>query len=268
MLRKPHAILLATAAVVVLVLLVLPEHSRARVRVALGGLFLPLFGLASSSQAAGAKVSQSLTSKASLEARLEALERTNTVLRGQLLEAQAAARENDRLRQMLGYPARTAFRLQPARVIGRDPATWWQNVHLDVGLRHGVTNNLPVLSAEGLVGRVVESGPSMCRVVLIGDPNCPVAAALAETSETGIIRGASGGDIQGALVDLTFLPRSAVVKPGQRVLTSGQGGVFPAGISIGEVVDVRAVGSGVYLEARVRLGANLAALDHVWVKLP
>jgi rod shape-determining protein MreC len=105
-------------------------------------------------------------------------------------------------------------------------------------------------------------------VVLIGDPNCPVAAALADTSDTGIIRGVSGGEIRGALVELTYLARSASLKPGQRVVTSGQGGVFAPGIPIGELVDSRPAGSGIYMEARVRLSVNLGALDHVWVKLP
>jgi rod shape-determining protein MreC len=105
-------------------------------------------------------------------------------------------------------------------------------------------------------------------VVLVGDPNCPVAAALAETGETGIIRGASGGDVHGTLVDLSYLSRSALVRAGQRVVTSGQGGVFPAGIPVGEVIDARTIEAGIYVEARVRLSANLAALDRVWVRLP
>ncbi len=268
MLRKPHAIFLLVAAFAVVVLLALPEPSRNRLRVAIGSLFLPLFGLAGSTHTATAKVASGLVPRTVLAARIEALERTNQILRAALVELRAAAGEADRLRQMVGYPTRSAWRLQPARVIGRDPASWWQSVHLDVGLRQGVTTNLPVLGPEGLVGRVAESGPFSCRVVLLGDPNCPVAAALAETGESGIIRGASGGDVQGALVDLSYLPRSAVVKPGQRVVTSGQGGVFPAGIPVGEVVDGRAVGSGVYVEARVRSSVNLGALDLVWVKLP
>lgn len=268
--RKPHLILLVLVALAVLVLLVLPEHTRSRVRMAFGSLFLPLFGLASSVQAAAERATSAtpVIPRASLVGRLEDLRRDHDRLQLTLAELRIAAQENDRLRQMLGYAPRAAWRLKPARVIGRDPANWWRSVHLDVGLKDGITHNLPVLTPEGLVGRVAEAGAHTCRVVLVGDPNCPVAAVIQENSETGIIRGASGGDIHGSLVDLSYLSRNALVKPGQRVATSGQGGVFPRGIAVGEVVDARAVGDGVYLEARVRLTVNLGALDHVWVKLP
>lgn len=268
MLRKPHAILLTAAALALLLFLLLPEHSRARLRVAVGSAFLPLFSLAGSGQQAASRAASALVPRGALQDRIAALEHENQSLRLSVAELQAAVRETDRLRQMLGYPARSAWRLHPARVIGRDPANWWQSIRIDVGSRQGITTNLAVLAPEGLVGRVAEVGPWHSRVVLVGDPNCPVAAALEATSETGIIRGASGGEIQGALVDLTYLPRSAVLKPGQRVVTSGQGGVFPLGIPIGDLVDARPAGSGVYVEARVRLAVNLGALNHVWVKLP
>lgn len=265
--RKPHAILLAAAALALISVLALPESGRARLRLAFGSLFLPLFGVAGTG-ASAAKNLPTLAPRAALEARIEALERTNRVLGLALAEARAAVHDADRLRQMAGYPARASWRLRPARVVGRDPANWWQSVHLDVGQRAGITTNLAVLTPEGLVGRVAEVSPWTCRVLLVGDPNCPVSASLADTGETGILRGGTGGDIQGALVDLSYLPRSAAVKPGQRVVTSGQGGVFPPGIAVGDVVDARPAGLGVYVEARVRLAVNLAALDHVWVKLP
>src|SRR5262249_51842143 len=155
-------------------------------------------------------------------------------------------RENDQLRQMLGYAQRSTWRLKPARVVGRDPANWWRSVHIDVGSRQGITQDLAVVTPNGgLVGRVAEAGPWMSRVVLIGDPNCPVSVSLVGGGEMGIIRGAALGDIQGGWVDLSYLSRYATVKAGQRVITSGEGGVFPRGINVGEVVDLSTVGDGI-----------------------
>jgi rod shape-determining protein MreC len=268
MLRKPHLILWLAVALGAVMILALPEPARARLRVALSSLYLPLFGLAGSVEGAVDRASLALTPPAALAAQRDSLEQENAALRMALLEAQAAARESDRLREMAGYAPRAAWRLLPARVIGRDPSHWWRSVHLDVGLRQGVTPNLAVMTPDGLVGRVAESGPWTSRVVLIGDPNCPVAAALADSGETGIIRGVSGGELHGEVVDFSYLSRNALVRPGQRVVTSGQGGVFPAGVLVGEVVDARMVGEGIFLEARVRLAVNLGALSHVWVKLP
>jgi len=268
MLRKPHFVLLLAVSLAVLVLLGLPASARSKVRLAFGSLFLPLFGLASTAQAVGERVGTTVTPRSVLAARLRELEDENRTIRVALMESEAAVRENERLRQMVGYPARNRWRLRPARVIGRDPSSWWQAVHLDVGAGDGVITNLAVLAPEGLVGRVAEVGPSTCRVVLIGDPNCPVSAALAESRETGIVKGASAGEFRGAVVDLSYLSRDAVVRPGQKVVTSGQGGIYPPGILVGEVIDSRMVEAGIYLEARVRLAVALAAIDHVWVKLP
>ncbi len=268
MLRKPHLVLVIAVALVVLVLLALPEHTRSRVRMAVASLFLPLFGLASTVQNTADRAASAIVPRSALLARIRELEEQNRLFQLEAAEARAAAQEADRLRAMVGYAPRSPWKLKPARVIGRDPANWWRGVHLDVGLRDGVVTNLAVLTPEGLVGKVAEVGPRTARVVLVGDPNCPVAAALADSGSTGIVRGVSGGDIEGAIVDLSFLPRSAVVKPGMRVVTSGQGGVFPPGILVGEVIDSRAVGEGVYLDARVRLSVNLGSLDHVWIRLP
>jgi rod shape-determining protein MreC len=266
--RKPHLILLISVSLAVLVILALPAHTRSRVRVAISSLFLPLFGLAGSVHAVAERAVSAATPREVLLDRIEVLEKENNGLRLAIAEAQAAMHENDRLRQMVGYAPRLRWNLRPAHVIGRDPANWWRSVHIDVGLRHGVTNNLAVLTPDGLVGRVAECSAWTSRVILVGDPNCPVGAALAERGETGIIRGASAGDIEGTLVDLTYLSRNAAVSPGQQVVTSGQGGVFPRGIRIGDVLDARMVGDGIFLEARVRLAVDPGALDLVWVKLP
>ena len=125
-----------------------------------------------------------------------------------------------------------------------------------------------VLGPEGLIGRVVGPSARAAQIVMLGDPNCPVAAAVRETGDQGIIRPLPGSDVENDVVGLTFLPRNAALQPGQKVFTSGAGGVFPPGILIGEIVDFRSVGHGLYLEARVRLAARPGAADWVWVKLP
>jgi len=102
---------------------------------------------------------------------------------------------------------------------------------------------------------------------LVGDPNCKVSALVEnEARDTGVLGPA--GPLENDLVILRYLPRSATVKPGQTVVTSGLGGVFPKGIPVGQVVDTRPVEHGLYLEARVRLAVNPNALTEVWVLWP
>jgi rod shape-determining protein MreC len=74
--------------------------------------------------------------------------------------------------------------------------------------------------------------------------------------------------LDSSLVNLGFLSRNAALAPGQKVVTSGLGGIFPAGIPIGTIVDFRSVEFGLYTEARVKLAANLSALEEVWVLFP
>jgi len=117
------------------------------------------------------------------------------------------------------------------------------------------------------VGRVSSVSLTRSQVTLVGDPNCKVAARVNnETHDSGVI--GPSGPLETELVELGYLSRNANLKSGQAVLTSGEGGIFPAGIPIGKVVDVQSVDSGSRTEARVKLAANLSALQEVWVKFP
>ncbi len=105
------------------------------------------------------------------------------------------------------------------------------------------------------------------QVVLLGDPNCKVAALVEnETRDKGVI-GASD-PLDNSLIVLGYLSKSANLKAGQSVSTSGLGGIFPSGIPIGKVVDARPVEYGLYVEARVKLATSLSGLEEVWVLFP
>jgi rod shape-determining protein MreC len=99
---------------------------------------------------------------------------------------------------------------------------------------------------------------------LIGDPNCKVSALVEnQAHDMGVIT--ASGPLDNSLVQLTYLAGSANLKPGQNVITSGLGGIFPKGIPLGQIVDSRPVEFGLYTEARVKLSADLGALEQVWV---
>jgi rod shape-determining protein MreC len=268
MLRRPHYIALGLIVLLTLVTLNLPGRTTARLKLGIGGLFLPLFGLANSTQQAAGTVGDAVVPRRELLRQNEELRRNNERLGLQAVQAQETARENVRLRQLLGWQAqRTPWKLKLARVVLHDPANWWHTVQIDLGSRDGLQMNLPVLTMDGLVGRVSAVGLTRSQVTLLGDPNCKVAARVEnETNDSGVI--GPSGPLETELVELGFLSRNANLKPGQAVVTSGEGGIFPPGITIGKVVDVQAVDYGSRTEARVKLAANLNALHEVWVKLP
>lgn len=268
MLKRPQYIILGLVFVLALVILNLPGQTAARIKLAIGSLFLPLFGLTSAGQQTAAKVTDAVLPHAELARQNELLRRENEQLRIQAMHAAEIARENDRLRQQVGWQQRQRqWKLKLAHVILRDPANWWRTVQIDLGSRDGLSNNLAVLTSDGLVGRTSSVSLMRSQVVLIGDPNCKVAALVQnETRDTGVI--GSGGAFDNSLVELSYLSRNSNLKPGQNVVTSGLGGVFPAGIPIGKIVYSHPVEYGYYTEARVKLEANLGALEEVWVRLP
>lgn len=268
MLRKPQLILLAAAALLPLVTLALPAGAQVGFKQSLGGFLQPLLGLLAAANNLAGRAADAVRPPGSPSAPVAALETENQRLRLVVAERDAALRENERLRALAGLPRPAGWKLKAARIVGRDPANWWRTAWLDTGRQAGVVPDATVLGPEGLIGRVVTVSAGTAQIVMLGDPNCPVAAAVRETGDQGIIRPLPGSDVENDLVGLTFLPRNAALQPGQKVFTSGAGGVFPPGILVGEIVDFRSVGHGLYLEARVRLAARPGAADFVWVKLP
>ncbi|MBC8096595.1 MAG: rod shape-determining protein MreC [Akkermansiaceae bacterium] len=264
MLKRQHYITLVLVAATILVILNLPSRTTARLKVAIGSLFLPLFGLASSTHQIAEKASDAITSRSQLLAQNEALRSENQQLRLQAFQAEEATRENARLRQLIGWQQEKKWNLKLARVVLRDPANWWRTVQIDRGARDGMRVDLPVLTVDGLVGRIASVSFDRSQVVLVGDPNCKVSAQIEnEHGDLGVI-GASG-PLDGSLVEMSYLSKNASLSPGQNVFTSGSGGIFPKGIPLGKIVDSRAIEYGLYVEARVKIAANLSALEEVWV---
>jgi rod shape-determining protein MreC len=268
MLKRPHYFALALVVVIVVVVLNLPGRTAAQCKLALGALFLPLIGLASSSHNLADNSFRQLLPRHELIKQLEKLQRENQQFR--LREAQTAELwlENERLREALQWQSKSPWNLKLARVILRDPATWWRTVHIDLGLRDGVVTNMPVLATGGLVGRVHQVSYSSSQVALVGDPHCGVSALVEDSRDHGVISASGANVLNSSIVGLTYINRQALIKPGQRVLTSGMGGVFPKGILIGHIVDTSSAGSGLYTEARVKLSANFNDLHEVWVIFP
>jgi rod shape-determining protein MreC len=265
MLKRPHYIAVGLVALLTLLVLNLPGRTTARLKLAIGSLFLPLFGLTSGAKAVTGQAGDAILPRGELLRINESLRRENQTMRLQAQQAEEIERENARLRQLVGWQRQNRWKLKLAHVVLRDPANWWRTLRIDLGSQHGLSNNLPVLTAEGyLVGRIASTSLTSSQVVLLGDPNCKVSALVEnEARDMGVV--GAGGPFDGSLVMMNRLSRNAVVKPGQRVVTSGLGEVFPKNIFIGQIADSRPAEYGLYTEAHVKLAANPGALEEVWV---
>ncbi len=268
MFKRPYYIALALVALLILLVLNLPNGTTARIKTSLGSIFLPLFGIAGVTQQATARAGDNLLPKSELIAENNSLRRQNQQLRLQLAQATTSSNENNRLRQLVGWQKQNRWNVKLARVILRDPANWWRTIQIDLGTQNGLSNRLAVLSPEGfLIGHVSSVSLTRSQVVLIGDPNCKVPALVEnEPRNVGIIAG--GGPLDSSFVNLRFFS-TANVKPGQRVVTSQLSAIYPPGILIGQIADdARPAEAGLITEAEVKLAANLSSLEEVWVRFP
>jgi len=247
------------------VLLNLPPVAAGRLRVAVSSLFLPLFGLAGSSQSIIDRAAYASLTRNTLIGEIERLRQTNQQLQLADMQGRAALDENVRLRSLLGWQPQARWTLKAARVVGRDPTTWWRTITLDFGERHGARVGQPVLTSDGLVGRIREVYPMTSQVVLVGDNECGVSTVIRETRDQGLIQATAADPIGEGVVLLRTLQHSPGILAGHSVVTSGLGGVFPPGIPVGQVLDTRPAEGGLYTEARVRLAARFNRLEEVWI---
>ncbi len=217
----------------------------------------------------GSGVNKQITSLPTRLKSLEELENDNAALRveNRSLHATNEAlrdveHEVNRLRHALNYRERSLFKLVPAEVITRDASTWWRTVTINRGKEDGIESEMPVLTDEGLVGKTTTVSANISVVLLISDENCRVAASVEGSREQGIVLGERVAEGTPQL-DLNFLSKQADLKAGQKVYTSGVGGVFPSGLLIGAVrsFHVRALDG----QAQIAPAVDLSHLEDVFV---
>ena len=267
MLKQKNYLALGAVVLVAGLLLSLPARVTGPMKLAFGSWFLPLFGLSSAAQQLPADLANSALPRRELLRQMDALRSENQQLKLQAIQSLALARENDQFRDLLGWQRQAPWKLKLANVVMRDDANWWRTVQIDLGSRDGVRTNLPVITDAGLIGRVSSVSLAHSQVVLIGDPNCRVSVIVDNPArDMGVL--ASSGPLDPSLARITYLGSNASLKPGQKVVTSGLGGIFPRGIPVGQIVDSRPVEFGLYSEARLKLNVNLGSLEQVWVLFP
>lgn len=169
--------------------------------------------------------------------------------------------ENARLKDLLKFKEDSPAKYTAAEVVERNPNKWFSTISISVGKSDGVKVDDPVVSRNGLVGRVLTVQDHTSTVLLLADPESGVGAIVEGSRDYGVALGGSGS---GELT-LRFFSKDADVKVGDRIVTSGMGSKFPAGIPIGEVTAVRVPKSGLIKEAVVKPAADLDHLEEVMV---
>lgn len=186
----------------------------------------------------------------------------------------ALREENSRLEKMLGLPSRPDFRIVTARVASRRLGMWWQQLILRRGEKDGVRAGCPVVNAYGVVGRVREVFRDSCVVELVSSPSFRISAKISGAENfTVIYRGTGAQPFSGASGIVSDIPSAAIFSDapaGARdVVTSGLGGIFPAGLKIGTMSGTPDFSSsGIFREASVALPARLSSIEEAAILIP
>ena len=147
-----------------------------------------------------------------------------------------------------------------ARVIARDSSNWVSAVVIDKGKKDKIQADMPVITESGLVGKVSEVGVSTSKIILISDPNLNIPSLIQRSREEGII----SGTILGAC-KMRYISLDSDVKIGDKVITSGLGNVFPKGVLIGELSEIKDDPSGLMKLCLVDSSVNLLKIEEVLV---
>jgi rod shape-determining protein MreC len=248
-----------------LVLIALPSGCSSRVKMNITQLFSPLLDASTSLREKFDRFRKATVAQNDLVQQSQTLHEEVVRLQSEVQQLKELERENARLREMLDFKLRSSLRLKPARVINRSSSNWWVAMDVDVGTEDGVAQNMAVLSHAGLVGKTTDVGRRVARVLLAADPNCKVAAMIESTRDAGIVEGDTRGSMETARCTMRFISRNSEVKLDDTVLTSGLDELYPKGIVIGKVVQIRNEEYGLYKSAQVRLAADLMHLEEVFV---
>jgi rod shape-determining protein MreC len=177
-------------------------------------------------------------------------------------------RENERLKEQLGFQKDTAYKSISARIIAKDPENLYSTFMLDKGASHGVVKNQAVIAfqdgVEGLVGRVLEVGRSSCIVSPIYDLTAFVAVRLERSRYDGL---ASGSGTLDEPIVVKYIKKRAKeeIQYGDLVVTSGLKSLYPAGISVGRVKAIRDLEYLTSLEIDIDPVVDFGRIEYVFI---
>lgn len=198
---------------------------------------------------------------ASLRTRNAELEAQVSQLQAQLIELQQRASETEILAALVDFSrANPESTYKAASVIGRDPSPFLHYIIINRGSNDGILRGMPVVTNQGLVGRIDAVIADAARVQLVTDPGSAVNVYLQNADTSAVLFGSVTGD-----VSLDMISQNATVEPGDLILTSGLGGGFPSDLILGQVVTVRSLEFELFQQATVQPAVDFSRLEIVLV---
>lgn len=190
------------------------------------------------------------------------LKREVDLLRMENSRYQERLTTHERLQELLQFKETYDWPVLAAQVILRDPSGWFESVIIDKGEDSGLKVNMPVVNARGVVGRLVSVSADYAKVLLIIDQNSSVDCIVQRSRDGGILKGLSSD-----VCRLDYVLETSDVGVGDKVVTSGLGGVYPKGLDVGEVLTVVSTAGELFRDIKVRPMVDFSKLEELLVIL-
>lgn len=188
------------------------------------------------------------------------LRRQNLQLSRRNIELLEAYKENQRYKKMLGFKDSVEYEVLPARVLNYGNMEIGKAILLNVGREKGVKKHSPVISTEGIVGKVVSAGERTAIVHVFNDINFRLSIRFMDSRLLGIARPYGRG-----MLEVSDIPTTAVIHPGEEVVTSGFSDIYPPNIKVGIVDEIKRSETQNYQIATVKPYVQLKSLEEVFV---
>jgi rod shape-determining protein MreC len=169
-------------------------------------------------------------------------------------------KENERLRRLLHFMDERPGTLTAARVIGEDVTNWFKCIIIDKGRGNGITEKMPVITPEGVVGQAVEVNRWHTKVMILTDTNSAIDVYVSGKQARGILSGTGRTTLK-----MKYVLKNDDLEAGDRLITSGKDGVYPKGLPVGVVISMNKNVVGLFAEVEVMPFNNFRKLDEVLV---
>ena len=171
--------------------------------------------------------------------------------------------ENRRLRELLAFPETDSFQRVAASIIGRDPSNWIRTVTINRGSSDSLQEGLAVVDGNAVVGQIIAVSRHSAQVLLLTDQNSAIDAIVQSSRTPGIVEGTASDTLR-----LKYIEKDEAVSTGDRIIASGEDGVYPKGVLIGIVTQVGQGKDGLFREVELVSSSDLSRLENVLILVP
>jgi rod shape-determining protein MreC len=209
---------------------------------------------------------QSISNLRSAQTENDALKQRVQELEVQVQQKEELSKENESLKSLLQLKNESNYKVLSAQIIGRDPSLWFDSAIINRGSLDGVKLNMPIVNNGGLIGRVVAVSPITAQINLVTKEKSGLGGVIGELGNSNAL-GVVSGNGKRELLEMGYIPGTIEVQVGEMVYTTGQDGIYPAGLKIGEVSEVHPGSATVTQQIFIKPSARLYAMEEVAVLL-